>query len=84
MKKNKNNLKICIHDSGAGFPDQKEKLFEPYITHKKDGTGLGLPICKKIIEDHRGEINLYNSELLCGAQVNITLPIDVKKKWQIR
>ena len=79
LKKNKNNLEISIHDSGDGFPDQKEKLFEPYITHKKGGTGLGLPICKKIIEDHRGEINLYNSELLCGAQVNIILPIDIKK-----
>jgi len=70
---NKKFVVVNIEDSGEGFPDNRDKLFEPYVTNKKNGSGLGLSICKKIIEDHNGEINLLNSQALGGALVKIKL-----------
>lgn len=66
-------IDIYIEDNGDGFPENRDKLFEPYITNKIDGTGLGLAICKKIIEDHGGEIYLLNSNDFGGASVRIKL-----------
>ena len=66
-------IDIYIEDNGDGFPQNRDKLFEPYITNKIDGTGLGLAICKKIIEDHGGEIYLLNSDDFGGASVRIKL-----------
>ena len=66
-------LVIIIEDNGTGFPENRDKLFEPYITNKINGTGLGLAICKKIIEDHGGEINLLDSKKFGGASVRIKL-----------
>ena len=71
--KMKNQVTINFEDNGSGFPENRDKLFEPYITNKKNGTGLGLAICKKIIEDHSGEISLLNSHKLGGACVRIKL-----------
>ena len=62
-----------IEDNGTGFPENRDKLFEPYITNKPNGTGLGLAICKKIIEDHNGDINLLDSRKFRGACVQIKL-----------
>ena len=64
---------IVIEDNGIGFPENRDKLFEPYITNKVNGTGLGLAICKKIIEDHGGEINLLDSYKYGGASVRTKL-----------
>ena len=69
---------IDIEDNGDGFPQNREKLFEPYITNKLNGTGLGLAICKKIIEDHNGEIQLLDSTSLGGALVRIKLYENLK------
>jgi signal transduction histidine kinase len=56
-----NRITIEITDTGPGIPDEfLSKIFEPLFTTKKDGTGLGLPICKKIIEDHYGVISVKN------------------------
>jgi len=66
-------IDIYVEDNGIGFPENRDKLFEPYITNKSDGTGLGLAICKKIIEDHGGEIYLLNSNDFGGASVRIKL-----------
>ena len=47
---------VCIRiaDNGIGLPEDRAKLFEPYVTTRDAGTGLGLPIVKKIIEEHGG------------------------------
>ncbi|MDR2637357.1 MAG: HAMP domain-containing protein [Zoogloeaceae bacterium] len=64
-----------IRDNGAGFPaDILPRVFEPYITTKPRGTGLGLPIVKKIIDEHRGEISIDNAPE-GGACVSIRLPV---------
>ena len=55
------------------FNLELKKAMTPYFTTKKQGTGLGLPIVSKIINDHGGDINFFkNSD---GAKIEITLPI---------
>ena len=73
INKEKKLVEIIIEDNGVGFPENRDKLFEPYITNKENGTGLGLAICKKIIEDHGGEINLLDSLKYGGACVRLKL-----------
>ena len=53
------NVVIRVSDDGVGLPQQdRERLTEPYVTHKPKGTGLGLAIVKKIMEDHGGRVTL--------------------------
>ncbi len=66
---------IIIEDNGTGFDVQMlQKAFEPYITSKATGTGLGLAVVKKIIVEHKGEIVVGNGEE-GGAQITIALPL---------
>ena len=72
-------LVIDIQDNGNGLPDQPARLFEPYVTHRAKGTGLGLPIVKKIIEEHDGTLDLmpapiFEGNARPGAWARIMLP----------
>ena len=65
-------LTVC--DNGKGFgKEMLHNAFEPYVTDKPAGTGLGLPVVKKIIEEHGGRISLSNQDA-GGACVRIILP----------
>lgn len=65
-------LTVC--DNGKGFgKEMLHNAFEPYVTDKPTGTGLGLPVVKKIIEEHGGRISLSNQDA-GGACVRIILP----------
>lgn len=56
------NLIIEVSDHGPGIPpDKKEIIFSPFFTTKKEGTGLGLPIVRKIVEAHRGQIQVIDN-----------------------
>ncbi|MEW6412735.1 MAG: ATP-binding protein [Candidatus Zixiibacteriota bacterium] len=67
-------LEILIEDTGPGFPPKKlENSFEPYVTTKKDGSGLGLVICHRIVHDHGGTMELFN-RIEEGGGVRIHLP----------
>jgi len=67
--------KLTIADNGPGFPvELLPRIFEPYVTTKARGTGLGLPIVKKIIEEHLGTIEISNAPE-GGARVDIRLPL---------
>ena len=67
-------IHFSVTDNGSGFPEHlMKRAFEPYVTTKPKGTGLGLVIVKKIIEEHGGSVAISNVEPH-GAQVMITLP----------
>jgi signal transduction histidine kinase len=68
-------VKIEFTDSGSGMPEEvKRKMFEPFMTYgKKHGTGLGMAIVKKVIDDHKGRIEI-DSELGKGTTIRIFLP----------
>ncbi len=71
---------IRISDNGAGLPPDRSRLFEPYVTTREKGTGLGLPIVKKIIEEHGGSLALLDADIFGGgdhpgAMAEITLPL---------
>ncbi len=66
---------ISIRDNGPGIPDHiKEKLFRPFFTTRKDGTGLGLANVKKIVDFHGGNVTAENGEEK-GAIFTIVLPL---------
>jgi nitrogen fixation/metabolism regulation signal transduction histidine kinase len=70
---------IRIMDNGIGLPPDRARLFEPYVTTREKGTGLGLPIVKKIIEEHGGTLALLDAPVFegndhRGAMAEIRLP----------
>jgi signal transduction histidine kinase len=69
------SFQLIIQDSGSGIPiDLQETIFEPFLTSKESGTGLGLTIVQTIIENHQGEIELFQSNEK-GTTFLITLPV---------
>jgi PAS domain S-box-containing protein len=69
-----NAVRFSVTDNGAGFPENlMKRAFEPYVTTKPKGTGLGLVIVKKIVEEHGGDVAISNVAPQ-GARITITLP----------
>jgi two-component system nitrogen regulation sensor histidine kinase NtrY len=71
---------IAVSDNGKGFPSkERRRLFEPYVTTRAEGTGLGLPIVVKIFEDHGGGVELLDGTPRPdggrGARVLMKLPL---------
>jgi two-component system nitrogen regulation sensor histidine kinase NtrY len=76
---------IRIMDNGTGLPPDRARLFEPYVTTREKGTGLGLPIVKKIIEEHGGTLALLDAPVFDGndhpgAMAEIRLPRAIRKR----
>lgn len=70
---------LTIADNGTGLPEDRARLFEPYVTTREKGTGLGLPIVKKIIEEHGGTLTLRDAPPMpgcthAGALAEVRLP----------
>ena len=64
-----------IEDNGLGLPDRdRDRLVEPYVTHREKGTGLGLAIVKRILEEHGGELVLTDADEKPGAKVLLRFP----------
>lgn len=69
-----NEVVLVFEDAGAGFPEAVlHRAFEPYVTTKAKGTGLGLAIVKKIVDEHRGRVELAN-RTPHGARVTLVFP----------
>jgi len=74
-RQDNNTVLVRIIDNGPGIPSNiKDKLFKKFVTGSKSGTGLGLYICKNIIEKHGGKIWVDNNNNK-GANFNFTIPI---------
>jgi len=69
------NVLVEVEDSGTGIaPGKLESIFDPFITSKPEGLGMGLSICRSIIERHGGKISAANNPDR-GAKFSITLPV---------
>lgn len=69
------SVSVYIEDTGCGIPKESmDKIFTSYFTSKKNGTGLGLPVVKSIVEKHRGKIEV-ESEVGKGTRFRVMLPI---------
>nr|WP_245897836.1 PAS domain-containing sensor histidine kinase [Pseudoprimorskyibacter insulae] len=78
-------IEIRIADNGVGLPEDRARLFEPYVTTRDKGTGLGLPIVKKIIEEHGGTLALEDAPVFdgndhVGAMAVVRLPQKLQPK----
>jgi len=79
VKNKSDSVVLNITDNGVGLPQDRSRLFEPYVTTREKGTGLGLAIVKKIIEEHGGILKLEDSAPfentgIIGALISIELP----------
>jgi len=74
---NSGRVRLSVLDHGGGFPDHiLKRAFEPYVTTKQRGTGLGLAVVKKIADDHASRIEINNrlqNGIVFGAQVSLSL-----------
>lgn len=74
------HVRITISDNGTGLPEDRARLFEPYVTTRDKGTGLGLPIVKKIIEEHGGKLTLMDAAPFAkGAHIGAMAVIDLPR-----
>jgi len=72
---NGEHVEVAITDTGEGIhPDDIAKIFDPFVTTKEMGIGLGLAISKRIVEDHKGSIKV-KSQLSKGTTFTISLPV---------
>ena len=73
----KGGYAVEIKDTGSGISDENiKKIFNPFFTTKEKGSGLGLPIVRKIIEGHGGTIDIYSTE---GAGTSVVLHLSRKQ-----
>jgi len=76
MRPQSQRVRLSVHDNGSGFSEAVlQRAFEPYVTTKASGTGLGLAVVKKIADEHHARIELKNKlqdDLVVGAQVSLS------------
>jgi signal transduction histidine kinase len=73
---------VTVRDNGCGIPEDKlAKIFNPFYTTKQTGTGLGMGIAKKVVDSHRGKIEV-NSRVGEGSELSISIPLaDAARAW---
>ncbi len=76
----RSRVRLTVTDAGPGFePNILKRAFEPYVTTKSKGTGLGLAVVKKIVDEHKAKIELSNivqDGEIKGAQVSLSFALD--------
>jgi len=68
-----NSVTVSVRDEGSGLPASDDKLFEPFVTTKASGLGIGLTIARTIVEAHHGRLDARNNPD-GGATFVMTLP----------
>jgi signal transduction histidine kinase len=72
---------VEVIDNGPGVPgDLTDRIFVPFFTTKPKGSGLGLPIVRKIVDAHEGRIDL-SSDVETGTRFRVTLPVSTASDW---
>ena len=77
--KSSSRVRLSVRDSGGGFPEHiLKRAFEPYVTTKVKGTGLGLAVVKKIADEHGARVDISNrvtAGVISGAQVSLSFAV---------
>lgn len=74
LKKQDNQIQIWVRDTGKGLtPEEQARMFDPFFTTRKEGTGLGLAVVQQIVEQHQGRIEV-DSEAGQGTCIKLFLP----------
>jgi signal transduction histidine kinase len=72
-------IEFSVTDTGGGLPPEVlERLFEAFFSTKSEGMGMGLNLCRSIVESHHGRMkaeNLYNSDELTGCRFSFWIPV---------
>ena len=76
-------IEFTVTDMGPGLKEEViARMYEAFFSTKTDGLGIGLSLCRSIIESHRGRIkaqNLYNGDTVVGCRFSFTLPVDITR-----
>ena len=79
--KSSSRVRLSVRDNGSGFPEHiLKRAFEPYVTTKVKGTGLGLAVVKKIADEHGARVDISNrvtDGVISGAQVSLSFAVAV-------
>lgn len=79
-------VEFSITDNGPGMSEEVlGRIYEAFFSTKREGLGIGLSLCRSIIESHRGRLtaeNLYNGELVSGCRFVFTLPVDTAHQFE--
>jgi C4-dicarboxylate-specific signal transduction histidine kinase len=74
-------IEFSVTDTGPGLPNEViNRLYEAFFSTKAEGLGIGLSLCRSIVESHRGRIkaqNLYNGAAVSGCRFSFALPVDI-------
>ena len=79
-------IEFSVTDMGPGLPDEViARLYEAFFSTKAEGMGIGLSLCRSIVESHRGRIkaqNLYNGDVVTGCRFAFTLPVETTARQE--
>ena len=79
LAENGRRVRLVVQDCGPGFPEAiLKRAFEPYVTTKAKGTGLGLAVVKKIMNEHRGRVDIahrMDGDRIAGARVSLSFMV---------
>ena len=80
VRRRGNDAVISVRDNGCGIsPENRKKLFQPYFTTKKQGSGIGLALIERIVTLHGGKI-VIESEENVGTEISLVFPIKENKQ----
>ncbi|MBB4846142.1 PAS domain S-box-containing protein [Paucibacter oligotrophus] len=78
------HIDFSVTDMGPGMPEEViSRMYEAFFSTKSDGMGIGLGLCRSIVESHQGRIraeNLYNGDLVVGCRFAFSIPVDISSR----